>query len=77
VRADSEKQGEPQVPEFNPSYDRSIPLAYVNESGLQLYKKWFETDPAISRNLAFFDEALKGGRLTKPDGKAPGSFIMF
>lgn len=67
VRRDAEKLGRSQVPEFNPRYDRSIPLAYLNEAGLKLYREWFDSDPLTARYLALFGEALRNKNLIKPE----------
>ncbi|HXG68026.1 MAG TPA: caspase family protein [Blastocatellia bacterium] len=76
VRAEAEKENRSQVPEFNAFYDRSIPMAYLNETGLEHYKKWFESDPVISRVAAAFDEALKEGRLTRPELQSAWRFYQ-
>lgn len=67
VREDAEQRGYAQVPEFNAGYDRSTPLAILNESGLKLYQEWFESDPIVSSLVAAFDDALAENRLTKPE----------
>jgi|GEM_PF-1438859 len=67
VRRDAEQQGHSQVPEYNPRYDRSIPLAVLNDAGQKLYKEWFDSDPFFSKNQAFFYEALKTDHLIKPE----------
>jgi tetratricopeptide (TPR) repeat protein len=67
VRRDAEQQGHSQVPEFNARYDRSIPLAYLNDAGLKLYKEWFDSDPFTTRYSALFDEALNHNYLIKPE----------
>jgi tetratricopeptide (TPR) repeat protein len=56
-----------QSPESNSGFDPSIPLAILNERGAAEYRKWLESDPFVTRWLASFDEALRAGRLTRPD----------
>ncbi len=58
-----------QVPEYNPSYDRSIPLGIVSEAGQKKYLQWFGSDSLVMRLAAAFDAALQEGRLTKPQGQ--------
>ena len=76
IRADSEIQGIKQVPEFNPSFDRSIPLGVVSEEGRTKYRKWFSEDPFVSRWVAAFDEALKENRLTRPQGQSAWDYYL-
>ncbi|MGH9842712.1 MAG: caspase family protein [Blastocatellia bacterium] len=56
-----------QSPESNSGFDSSIPLAMLNERGVEEYRKWLESDPLVSRWLAGFEDAMRAGRLTRPD----------
>jgi tetratricopeptide (TPR) repeat protein len=76
IREDSEIAGVKQVPEYNPSFDRSIPLGIVKEEGRAKYRKWFSEDPLVSRWVASFDESLKGNRLTRPEGQSAWDFYL-
>jgi Flp pilus assembly protein TadD len=67
VQRDSEQEGRSQVPEFNPQYDPSIPMAYLDEAGYKLYQEWFDSVPFITRYTALYEDALKENRLTKPE----------
>ncbi len=66
LAVENQKRNLAQVPEFNPRYDRSIPLAIINEAGRAKYQQWFRDDSLVARLVALFDEALKENRLTKP-----------
>ncbi|MEJ7617770.1 MAG: caspase family protein, partial [Pyrinomonadaceae bacterium] len=74
VGKDAETSHVKQVPEFNPFYDRSIPLAAVSEAGREKYREWFDSDPLITKLVASFDDALKEGRLIKPAGQSAYDF---
>jgi tetratricopeptide (TPR) repeat protein len=76
IREDGEIAGVKQVPEYNPSFDRSIPLGIVREEGRAKYRKWFSEDPLVSRWVASFDESLKENRLTRPQGQSAWDFYL-
>lgn len=76
IREDKEVAGVKQVPEFNPSFDRSIPLAIVKEEGRAKYRKWFSEDPMVSRFVASFDQSLRENRLTRPQGQSAWDFYL-
>jgi tetratricopeptide (TPR) repeat protein len=67
VRQDAKEKGYSQVPEFNPRYDRSIPLSFLDEAGQRLYRDWFDSDPFTARYSASFYEALNQNFLIKPE----------
>jgi tetratricopeptide (TPR) repeat protein len=77
VQQDAEREGRSQVPEFNPQYDYTIPLSFLNESGLKLYQAWFDSDPFITRYTALFEEALNTNRLTKPENESAWDYYNF
>jgi tetratricopeptide (TPR) repeat protein len=77
VQRDAEKEGRHQVPEFNPHYDPSIPLAVLNEEGQKLYREWLDSDPFVTRYVALFDEALKENRLIKPERDSAWDYYNF
>jgi tetratricopeptide (TPR) repeat protein len=74
VREEAKRKGHNQIPEFNPFYDRSIPLAILNEDGRKKYKDWIESDPFVSFVEASFREALSGGKLTTPEKESAWSY---
>ncbi|MGI9067370.1 MAG: caspase family protein [Pyrinomonadaceae bacterium] len=74
IRNDKEVAGIKQVPEYNPSFDRSIPLAIVRHEGRERYRKWFSEDPVIPRLVAAFDESMRENRLTRPQGQSAWDF---
>lgn len=76
IRDDKEVAGVKQVPEFNATFDRSIPLAVVNEEGRAKYRKWFNEDPLVTRWVGSFDESLKENRLTRPQGQSAWDFYL-
>lgn len=76
IRDDNEAGGVKQVPEYNPSFDRSIPLAIVREEGRAKYRKWFSEDPMVSRWVASFDESLNENRLTRPQGQSAWDYYL-
>jgi tetratricopeptide (TPR) repeat protein len=64
-----------QVPEHNPSYDRSIPLGIVAEAGRAKYKQWFNEDARFAFLLAAFNEALEENRLTRPPDQSAWDYL--
>ncbi len=63
-----------QAPESNAGYDTTIPLSILNDPGLTEYRRWFESDHLVSRWVSAFDEALRGNRLTRPEGMSAWTF---
>src|SRR5262245_17273001 len=63
-----------QTPESNIGYDTTIPLSILNDPGLAEYRRWFESDPLVSRWVSGFDEALRGNLLTRPEGMSAWTF---
>ena len=74
VREKAKQEQYDQIPEFNPFYDRSIPLAILNEDGRKKYKDWIETDPFVSSVEASFREALSEGKLTTPEKESAWAY---
>lgn len=76
IRDDGDIPGIKQVPEYNPSYDRSIPLAIVKDEGRTRYRNWFSEDPFVTRWVAALDESLKENRLTRPQGQSAWDYYL-
>ena len=70
LKVENQKRNIAQVPEFNPGYDPSIPLAVTNESGRAKYLQWFKDDSLSARYIAQFYEALRENKLTTPAGQS-------
>lgn len=75
IRNDNEVVGVKQVPEFNPQYDRSIPLAIVKDEGRERYIRWVNDDPVVPRLVAAFDDSLRENRLTRPESQSAWDFF--
>jgi tetratricopeptide (TPR) repeat protein len=75
MNVETRKRNIVQVPEHNPDYDRSIPLAIISEPGRAKYKNWFNQDARFARLQAVFNEALDQNRLTKPEDQSAWDFL--
>jgi tetratricopeptide (TPR) repeat protein len=75
MKTEARKRNVAQVPEHNPNYDRSIPLAIVNEPGRSKYKEWFTQDARFATLLAAFTEALDENRLTRPEDQSAWDYL--